>query len=375
VTDRIAIIGSGVAGLLMAEQFFSRGWKVHVYEKSPSLAETSVACSYVAAAMLAPYCELEKAESIIAEWGVASLPLWKELIERWCPEAGSPIFGTFAVAFNREAGELNRLKQSIDKFDPQAAAWINSNKIHEMEPDLGSKINRALWIPQEGYLDGSLFLQTIAQKLAEKGVVFHYGVEVKKIYSHTIETAQKKETFAWVIDCRGLAAKQDLKNLRAVRGEIIRVYAPEVHLKHTIRLMHPRYPVYIVPRNNQHYVIGATSIESASDRTITVLSTLELLSAVYSLHSGFSEANIISTMVGLRPAFPDNIPKVYCDKGLMIVNGLYRHGYLVSPFLSQTVANHCEGEAITPQSKLRGRMELTFTTLEMNRFFPRELKS
>ena len=134
-----------------------------------------------------------------------------------------------------------------------------------------------------------------------------------------------------------------MKNLRAVRGEIVRVYAPEVNFAHTIRLMHFRYPIYIVPRSNHNYVIGATSIESASDQPMTVLSALELLSAAYSLHSGFGEANILSTRIGLRPAYPDNIPKVSVQKGLLTINGLYRHGFLVSPIIAETVADYCEG--------------------------------
>ena len=327
MSESIAIIGSGVAGLLAAEQFSGRGWQVHLFESSANPSDTTRACSYVAAAMLAPFCELEKSEPQIAEWGVASLPIWKELIQRWCPEAGCPLFGTLAIAFSREQGELQRLKQHIDQFDPHASSWIKSENLHSLEPELGTKINDGIWIPEEGYLDGALFLTILAQKLSQQGVKFHYGIEVNKIRPHTIETAKGTESFAWVIDCRGLAGKKDLKNLRAVRGEIIRVYAPEVKFNHTLRLMHPRYPIYIVPRNNHNYVIGATSIESSSDLPMTVLSALELLSAAYSLHSGFGEANILSTMVGLRPAYPDNIPKVNVQKGLVTINGLYGMGF------------------------------------------------
>lgn len=99
--DSIAIIGSGVAGLLAAESLSNRGWQVHLYESSANLSDTSQACSYVAAAMLAPYCELEKSEPRIAEWGVLSLPLWKKLIERWCPEAGCPLLGHWRSHFQR----------------------------------------------------------------------------------------------------------------------------------------------------------------------------------------------------------------------------------------------------------------------------------
>ena len=36
-------------------------------------------------------------------------------------------------------------------------------------------------------------------------------------------------------------------------------------------------------------------------------------------------------MVHCRPAMPDNLPVVLDEPGLMRVNGLHRHGYLLGP--------------------------------------------
>ncbi len=79
------------------------------------------------------------------------------------------------------------------------------------------------------------------------------------------------------MDCRGLGAQSDLKQLRGVRGELIAVEARGVKLNRPIRLMHPRHPIYIVPRENNHFLVGATSIESDDMRPLTVQSALELL--------------------------------------------------------------------------------------------------
>ena len=56
-----------------------------------------------------------------------------------------------------------------------------------------------------------------------------------------------------------------------------------------------------------------------------------LLSAAYSVHPGFAEAHIVETVTNLRPAFMDNAPKVRYKDGLIQLNGLYRHGYLLTP--------------------------------------------
>ena len=140
-----------------------------------------------------------------------------------------------------------------------------------------------------------------------------------------------------VIDCRGLGAKVDIKNLRGVRGEVIWLEAPEVNITHLVRLMHPRYRIYIVPRKNNHYVIGATQIESDDSREISVRSCMELLSAAYSVHTGFGEARIINTRANCRPALPNNLPQIHHENGLIRVNGLFRHGFLLAPTLAQEI--------------------------------------
>jgi glycine oxidase len=157
------------------------------------------------------------------------------------------------------------------------------------------------------------------------------------------EALRKNEQFDWVIDCRGLGAKSawnstsnSAKDLRGIRGEVIRLYAPEVKLRRPTRLIHPRYPIYIAPKEDDVYVVGATEIESEDVSPMSVRSAMELLSATYTVHSGFAEARILEMATQCRPTLKDNLPEIYLDKktngpSLMMINGLYRHGYMISP--------------------------------------------
>jgi len=141
------------------------------------------------------------------------------------------------------------------------------------------------------------------------------------------------------IDCRGVGARSNesyaeaepLADLRGVRGELFQLFAPDVHLTRPIRLMHPRYQLYIAPKGEGLYAVGATEIESEDVAPMTVRSSMELLSAAYSVHSGFAEANIRQHICQLRPAFSDNQPKIFIQQRLIQINGLYRHGYLIAP--------------------------------------------
>lgn len=135
-----------------------------------------------------------------------------------------------------------------------------------------------------------------------------------------------------MIDARGLGARTEWKSLRGIRGEVVRVYAPEVTLQRPTRLVHPRYPLYIAPKENHLFVIGATEIESDDMSPASLRSVMELLSALYTVHSGFAEARILEIATQCRPTLPDNLPAVrWLSERVLQVNGLYRHGYMISP--------------------------------------------
>jgi glycine oxidase len=149
-----------------------------------------------------------------------------------------------------------------------------------------------------------------------------------------------------VIDCCGLAARADLPGLRGVRGERLVVATREVRLARPIRLLHPRQPIYVVPWGEGRFMVGATVIESDDCGPVTVRSALELLGSAYALHPAFAEAQIVEMTAGVRPAFPDNVPKIVARGNTLHVNGLYRHGFLLAPMLAELVAQYLETGAV-----------------------------
>jgi glycine oxidase len=119
---------------------------------------------------------------------------------------------------------------------------------------------------------------------------------------------------------------------------VIRVHTPDVVLNRPVRLLHPRYPIYIAPKPDGNFVIGATQIETEDSSPISVRSALELLSALYSVHPVFGEARIIEMASQCRPALPDNLPEIRWDGDKLIqVNGLFRHGFLIAPAVADAV--------------------------------------
>jgi glycine oxidase len=119
-----------------------------------------------------------------------------------------------------------------------------------------------------------------------------------------------------------------------------------VSLTRPVRLLHPRLPLYIVPRGEGLFMIGATMIESERRGPVSVRSALELLNAAYALHPAFGEAEIVELGADLRPAFPDNLPQVRQSGRVLHANGLFRHGFLLAPALARMVANAVLGPTL-----------------------------
>jgi glycine oxidase len=244
--------------------------------------------------------------------------------------------GSVVVAHDLDVSSLHHFEQTLRAKIPDRSdgvKHIDREQLRDLEPELAERYNSGLFLADEGYLDNEALLSALETAITQLGGEWFEYCEVLSAEPNRLVLEDKTQEFDWVVDCRGLGAKKQLPGLRGVRGEVLWVHAPEVNLRRPVRLMHPRYKLYISPRPGNRYVIGATEIESESMQPVTVRSTLELMSALYSVHSGFAEACLLHAFAHCRPAMPDNLPVLKCETGLLTVNGLYRHGYLLSPQL------------------------------------------
>ena len=329
----IAVVGFGLAGRLAALEL-SKLHHVTVFEADDE--QTPNSAGKVAAAMLAPLAESVLCEADLALMGLDSMKRWPEIVSELEGDVFFQQQGTLVVAHQQDKGDLQSFTQRIKPIAGHSAQALNAQQIAQLEPELANRFNQGLFLPCEGQIDNQAFYKASFTMLNKRKVkcVFNQRVTIKN-------GEINNRPFDYIIDCRGLGAKSD-KPLRGVRGEVARLYAPEVNLTRPVRLMHPRYPIYIAPKPNHEYVIGATEIESQDSGAATVRSTLELLSAAYTVHSGFAEARLLNIQTGLRPAFSDNRPEVSQVGNVISINGLYRHGYMLAPALVAEVISRIE---------------------------------
>jgi len=343
----IGIAGAGLMGRLLAWQLLRRGHSVTLFDRDTAAAKLSAA--RVAAAMLAPYSEVVAGEREVFDWGCTALARWPELLAELKEETGRDIYfqqlGSVVIAHPQDRGNLECGHASYERAVPAHMTHVHKldrEQLHALEPEL-SNFNGGLYLNGEGTLDNRELLDALAQAIRARGAEWREQVAVTSVDARRIECDGESFEFDLAIDARGFGAKPQLPDLRGVRGEVLWVYAPEVNLSRPVRLMHPRYQLYIAPKREHVYVIGATQIESESLDPITVRSSLELQSALYSVHTGFAEAQVLDAFANCRPGFVDNLPRIDHAQGLLRVNGLYRHGYLLSPFVLDLALQVCEG--------------------------------
>jgi glycine oxidase len=330
---QVSVIGAGVAGLACAVELAERGVDVEVLDRGEQLGSSS--CSWFAGGMLAPWCELESAEPLIARLGTESIAWWRERL----PDTA--LNGSLVVAHGRDSGELVNFSRRTEQFE-----WLEGEAIAALEPDLRGRFNKALFFAAEGHLDPRAALGALARRLEERGVPIRFGVAgaMTAPACWGAPGAQRQ-----VVDCTGLAARGVLSDLRGVKGEMLLLRLPDISLSRPVRVLHPRIPLYIVPRGNGLFMVGATMIESDQETRITARSMLELLSAAYALHPAFGEAEIVEIGTGVRPAFPDNLPRIRWYGDTLYVNGLFRHGFLLAPALARRVAGILLEERYFPE--------------------------
>lgn len=345
--SQIAIAGAGLLGRLLAWRLRLLGHDITLFEagKLQPDAEVPRAAAFTAAGMIAPLSEAVVSDTNVYLMGQFALQRWPQWLKD-LPQPHSELFfakGSLLVAHPQDDSELQQFENELNFVIPECRNYqkLSNRDIRELEPDLNPQFMHGLLLQEEGHLHNREFLQQLGNELFRLNIKVRENTPVGTA-PQTIHTGTGTEKFDLVIDCRGLGAKNQMKKLRGVRGETLHVETSEIQLQRPVRLMHPRYQLYVVPKPKNRFIIGATQIESEDRSPVTLQSSLELGSALYTLSPAFAEARIIEMDTNLRPAFMDNLPKIFSKPGLIIANGLFRHGYLLAPAVVEQILSLTE---------------------------------
>lgn len=345
----IGIAGAGLAGRTLAWRLLRTGCRVTLFD-SRQRAELDTA-SMTAAAMLSPLAELSVSDEVVFALGQRSMQLWPRWIAELAEGGGEPVYfrqkGTLVVAHAPDQSSLDHFSRLLQHKLPGACRaqvhTLDAAGLAAQEPALAGRFGGGLFLESEGQLANDQWMAALATEIDRLGVTWHEGVAVERVEEGRIVCTSGAHAVDVAVDARGVGSQAQWPQVRGVRGEVLRVECPGVTLQRPVRLMHPRYALYVAPRPDHQFVVGATELESEDTGPVTLRSTLELGSALYSLHPAFGEARVLRLSAALRPALDDHRPAVALRGGVWHINGLYRHGYLCAPAVVDELAHKLLG--------------------------------
>ena len=335
----IGIAGAGLAGRTLAWRLLRAGCRVSLFDarRRDDLATASM----TAAAMLSPLAELAVSDEEVFALGQRSMRLWPRWIAELAENGQDAVYfrqqGTLVVAHAPDQSSLAHFTRLLQHKLPDACRaqvhTLDAAGLAQQEPALAGRFGGGLLLEGEGQLDNGEWMAALALELDRLGVRWHEGQAVQTVDEGCIVCGDASHAVDVAVDARGVGSKPQWPELRGVRGEVLTVECAGVKLRRPVRLMHPRYQIYVAPRPNQQFVVGATELESEDTGPVTLRSVLELASALHSLHPAFGEARVLRLAAALRPALDDHRPALALRQGVWHINGLYRHGFLCAPAL------------------------------------------
>ena len=339
----VGIAGAGLLGRLLAWQLGRVGYAVSVFDPArdaqPSF-DGKQAAGFTAAGMLSPLAELDNSSAQVAALGWRSIALWRGIVSRLRSPPHFRTDGSLLLAHRSDLGAAQRVLARLASAVPGApqAKAMSAPDLAQLEPALQGA-SHAWLLPGEGQIDPVAAL--LALQAEADGVEWHWSRKIAAVQQGVLVLEDgSRRHFDIVFDVRGTGSKPELP-VRGVRGEVVWLHAPSHGLTRPARLLHPRHRVYLVPRTADVVLVGASEIESEDRSPVSLRSAVELMSAAHSVMPALAEARILRLDVNLRPALPDNEPRIDMAPGRVRINGLFRHGWLVAPALVEDALREC----------------------------------
>ncbi|PQZ99286.1 glycine oxidase ThiO [Arthrobacter sp. MYb224] len=332
----IVIVGAGIIGLATAFELRARGAEITLVDPAPGLG-----ASHAAAGMLAPTAETTWGQGALHRLMATSAKEYPAFIDRVEQSTGNrPAYvenSTLVVA--AETADMDAL---LALMKLQASLGFSAERLlgsaaRKLEPALATGIAGAIRCAEDQQLDPRSLLRILIDEL-DRSIVRETAVRLLRQGSRTsgVLTSTGQEIHGdQVLLANGLGALAGAPALplRPVYGDILRLQGPvgAPLIKHTVRGIVHRQPVYLVPRTDGSLVLGASSREDGQEQ-VNVGEMHALLDNARRLVPGIVDTTLNEAIVRARPATPDDRPLLgRVDEGLVVSTGYSRHGVLLTP--------------------------------------------
>jgi glycine oxidase len=343
----LVVIGGGAIGLATAWRAASAGLRVTLLDPDPGHG-----ASWAAAGMLAPVTEVHYGELPLLALNLASNGLWPsfaaELTELTGHDIGYRRTGTLMVA--RDTDDLAVLDRLLayQRSNDLEVERLSSRECRAREPRLSPRIRGGMLVPGDHQVDNRALVEALVMACDKAGVerraeradeVIVEADRVTGVRAAGGTIACDRVLVAggcWSASLGGLPP--NLIPVRPVKGQLLHLRGPADPplASGNVRGV----DVYLVPRADGRFVVGATVEERGHDTTVTAGAVADLLRDAIELLPDIAELELAEATAGLRPGSPDNAPMIgpAAIDGLVVAAGHYRNGILLTPVTSTGIA-------------------------------------
>jgi glycine oxidase len=338
---RVLVVGGGIIGCATAWELAKAGAEVVLFERATPGAEASSA----AAGLLAPLGE--STQTSFARLALASWRLYPgvvaELRERTAIDVEHVTRGTlYPLSVTEQAPEAWAL---VPEFGVEV---LEGKALHALEPALSPKVQRAVFVRGDHWLNNPRLVIAYAHAAAAAGVEVRTGANVSRVL---VEGGRARGVQVEAERVEGdavlLAAGAWTSELTAPLGARLRIEPRRgqmIALAHTPPVL--TYCVhgeaYLVPRPSGELLIGATVERAGFQRAVTAEGIGSLLRAAIELVPSLRELPIARTWCGFRPWAPDSLPVLGPWPGLpglWLATGHFRNGILLAPITARLITD------------------------------------
>lgn len=344
-TRRAVVVGGGVIGLSSAWRLAAAGTAVVVVD-----AEPGSGASWVAGGMLAPVTEAWPGEERLLELGSAALELWPEFADELDRAArlnpGLRTDGTVVAAVDSaDRAELDALAGHLGRLGREVQT-LTGRELRRLEPSLGPAVRAGLSVPGDLAVDNRALLAALLAALRANPSATFVTQHAAAVRPGVVELVDGSTVDGDVVVLAAGAWSAALHpalhgRLRPVKGEIVRLRARPTALpppRRTVRALVSGRAAYLVPRDGDRLVLGATQYEAGFDTEVTAGGVRDLLHDAEMVLPGIAEYAVEEISAGLRPASPDNLPLIgELEPGVLAATGHGRNGILLAPLTADAV--------------------------------------
>jgi len=338
---RVLVVGGGIIGCATAYELAKAGAGVVLFERSTPGAEASSA----AAGLLALHGE--PAQSELARLKLASWRLYPDVVRELRELTGIDVEHV-------TRGTLYPLARGEAAPAPPAGGSdlgievLEGKDLHGLEPALSPRIERAVFLRDDHWLNNQRLVIAYAQAAARAGVDIRPGSNVSRVLveagrARAVEADGERVSGDAVL----LAAGAWTSELTAPLGVGLTI---EPRRGQMLALVHTppvlTYcvdgEVYLVPRPSGELLIGATVERAGFQRAVTAEGIQSLLQRALELVPSLAGLPIARTWCGFRPWAPDGLPVLgpwSAIEGLWLATGHFRNGILLAPITARLMTD------------------------------------